>query len=298
MSLQRVVQQPPPASQISHPHGTTVLDINKTVEDTGKKVMGEFSKERTYVMDEYRTSWKLTTLTFHELMASYMNVLLLASAKASSAVSAPIQALLVGGSLAVTVSLFGGASGNPMMLLAGRLTNKLQSTTAMFLGLFFQLVGALLAVLTAKWAYGLSADGVGTLLPVFAVDNNNLVLLEIVGAFFAIYAYIISMSKNNRFPFPVGAVVAAVCVATLPSSGSTLNPFYHAATAVWHAGSSENSKWWIYWVGGFCAVVLTVVLNFCNKKINGRPNNWVDFEVSKKQKDDGATDTVATSLLP
>jgi glycerol uptake facilitator-like aquaporin len=162
--------------------------------------------------------------------------------------------LLIGFAIFVIMTIFRGATGNPISLLSALLYRRI-GFIAFLLAIIAQLAGALVACCLVQWGFNVSvANAVPHTMGLFPQYSS--MLAEIFGATLVTIMYLISTAHGHHYnkPFAVGMAVAVVSLVIWPISNACINPWYHLSTAI--VGAIWTTDCWVYYVGDFAAGVL------------------------------------------
>ena len=159
-------------------------------------------------------------------------------------------ALAHGLAIGIMVAAVGGISGghfNPAVTFGFYVTKRI----SLVKGLKYwgaQLLGALVAALILKSAYGSNAGSVGGAAVADGTSPFKAMLLEAIGTFLLMSViYGVAVDKRGSFAagFPIGLTISIVILAIGPITGAALNPARWFGPAL--ATSSFSNAWvWIF----------------------------------------------------
>ncbi|KAJ6809037.1 putative aquaporin PIP1-2 [Iris pallida] len=170
----------------------------------------------------------------------------------------------VGGTIFTLVYCTAGISGghiNPAVTFGLLLARKLSLTRAIFY-MVMQCLGAICGAGVVKSfersEYELLGGGTNTLNPKYSKSTG--LVAEIIGTFVLVYTvFSATDAKRNArdshvpilAPLPIGFAVFIVHLATLPITGTGINPARSLGAAVVYNRKQAWDDHWIFWVGPF-----------------------------------------------
>ncbi|KQK11942.2 probable aquaporin PIP2-8 [Brachypodium distachyon] len=178
-----------------------------------------------------------------------------------------------GGTIFVLVYSTAGISGghiNPAVTFALLLARKLTLLRAVFY-IVSQCVGAIFGAAIARSVHGrarylLHGGGANELAPGFSAAAG--LGAEVVGTFVLVYIVFSATDPKRKArdchvpvlaPLPIGFAVFMVHLATIPITGTGINPARSLGAAVAYNGDKAWSEHWIFWVGPLLGAALAMV---------------------------------------
>jgi glycerol uptake facilitator-like aquaporin len=162
--------------------------------------------------------------------------------------------LIIGFSTFVIMTMFRGASGNPINLLAAVLYRRI-GIIAFLLAIIAQLAGALVACVAVQWGFNVS---VGNAIPhtMAPFPQYSALIAELFAATLVTIMYLISTGHGHHYnkPLAVGVAISVVSLTVWPISNACINPWFHLSTAI--IGAVWTTDCWVYYVGDFVAGIL------------------------------------------
>ncbi|KAK8484455.1 hypothetical protein V6N13_133080 [Hibiscus sabdariffa] len=174
----------------------------------------------------------------------------------------------VGGMIFVLVYCTAGISGghiNPAVtfgLFVARKVSLVRAVTYMVAQCLGAICGAGLAKAFMRHAYNRLGGGANTVAPGFS--NGTALGAEIIGTFVLVYT-VFSATDPKRSardshvpvlaPLPIGFAVFVVHLATIPITGTGINPARSLGAAVIYNNKKAWDDLWIFWVGPFVGAI-------------------------------------------
>ncbi|KAK8511501.1 hypothetical protein V6N13_024134 [Hibiscus sabdariffa] len=174
----------------------------------------------------------------------------------------------VGGMIFVLVYCTAGISGghiNPAVtfgLFVARKVSLVRAVAYMVVQCLGAICGAGLAKAFMRHAYNRLGGGANTVAP--GVSNGTALGAEIIGTFVLVYT-VFSATDPKRSardshvpvlaPLPIGFAVFVVHLATIPITGTGINPARSLGAAVIYNNEKAWDDLWIFWVGPFVGAI-------------------------------------------
>ncbi|RVW47031.1 Aquaporin PIP1-2 [Vitis vinifera] len=177
-----------------------------------------------------------------------------------------------GGMIFVLVYCTAGISGghiNPAVTFGLLLARKLSLTRAVFY-MIMQCLGAICGAGMVKWFQRHDFETLGGGINAVASGYSKLAGLgaEIVGTFVLVYTVLSATDakRNARdshvpilAPLPIGFAVFLVHLATIPITGTGINPARSLGAAIIYNRGNAWDDMWIFWVGPFIGATLATL---------------------------------------
>ncbi|KAL8150431.1 hypothetical protein V2J09_020239 [Rumex salicifolius] len=223
------------------------------------------------------SSWSFYRAGIAEFIATflflYVSVLTVMGVKRSTTncTSVGIQGIAwaFGGMIFVLVYCTAGISGghiNPAVTLGLLLARKLSLTRAVFY-MIMQCLGAVCGAGVVKGLqpkqYQLLGGGANIVAPGYTKGDG--LGAEIVGTFVLVYTVLSATDAKRKArdshvpvlaPLPIGFAVFLVHLATIPITGTGINPARSLGAAIIYNNSKVWSDHWIFWVGPLIGAAL------------------------------------------
>ncbi|KAJ6795213.1 putative aquaporin PIP1-2 [Iris pallida] len=225
-------------------------------------------------------SWSFYRAGIAEFVASflflYITVSTIVGAKRAPSACAGVGlqgiAWAVGGTIFCLVYCTAGISGghiNPAVTFGLLLARKLSLTRAIFY-MVMQCLGAICGAAVVRsfqsTQYELLGGGTNTLSPAYTKASG--LGAEVIGTFVLVYT-VFSATDAKRSardshvpilaPLPIGFAVFVVHLATIPITGTGINPARSLGAAIVYNKKQAWDDHWIFWVGPFIGAALAAI---------------------------------------
>ncbi|KAE8674023.1 Aquaporin PIP2-7 [Hibiscus syriacus] len=244
------------------------------MENSGKDYV-DLPAARLLDMEELK-SWSFYRALVAEFVATLLFLyILVATVIGHSQQTAPCNgvgllgiAWAVGGMIFVLVYCTAGISGghiNPAVtfgLFVARKVSLVRAVAYMVAQCLGAICGAGLAKPFMRHAFNTYGSGANTVAPGYS--NATALGAEIIGTFVLVYTVFsatdpIRSARDSHVPvlapLPIGFAVFVVHLATIPITGTGINPARSLGAAVIYNGEKAWDDQWIFWVGPFIGAI-------------------------------------------